>query len=399
MRLNGTLPAYRSELPVAVDTMGGDRGCSVQVEGALLAFREFGVRSILVGPEDELRSQLEAFGGSGLPIEIVHASQTIQMDESPTRAVRKKPDSSLCVAYNLVQSGNASSIISAGHSGAMMAAGRIICGLLPGIERPAIATLIPRAGGGMLNVILDVGANVDCHARNLVQFAIMGTMYYSSLFNLERPKVALLSNGSESSKGTDVIRAAALVLKQLEGVNYVGYVEGRDIPGTLADVIVCDGFVGNVVLKTMEGCVRLIAEELRHEAQKGFFRKVSMGLSRGVYKEVFTQKFDYAAHGGAPLLGLRKLGIVLHGSSDARAVKNAVRVADTFARARMNEKIALELTKLEESSLMGDEGFFAGILNRRGAAAKDEPLPALESDAEDVAGKEKLGIESAKHGE
>ncbi len=378
MEANGTLPAYRSDLPVAVDATGGDKGLDVQVEGAVAAFQEFGVRSILVGPESELRAKLEVLRASQLPIEVQHAPHTIGMDESPTRAVRRKPDSSLCVAYNLVKSGRASSIISSGNSGAMMAAGNIICGLLPGIERPAIATLIPVGGNNPPNVILDVGANVDCHARNLIQFAVMGAVYYTSLFNLEKPKVALLSNGTEESKGNDVIRAAAVLLRQLDSIRYVGYVEGRDIATPTANVIVCDGFVGNVVLKAMEGCVRLIADELLHEGQKGFIRKLGLGLSRGVFKEVFLERFDYTTYGGAPLLGLRKLALVLHGASDARAVKNAIRIADTFARARMNEKIALELSLLEELSLMGDDGFISGVLGRRGVSGKQNKPSADE---------------------
>ncbi|MCB0322319.1 MAG: phosphate acyltransferase PlsX [Bdellovibrionales bacterium] len=349
MASNGTLPAYRSGLPVAVDAMGGDNGFIVQVEGAIEAYKDFGARSILVGPEDDLRSTLDALGGKHLPLKIRNASQVIAMDDSPARAVRRKPDSSLCVAYQLVQSGEASAILSSGNSGAMMAAGRIILGLLPGIERPAIATLCPVACSDRPNVILDSGANVECHAQNLVQFAVMGAIYYSTLFEQERPKVALLSNGTEASKGTDVIRATSMILSQMDTINYIGYVEGRDVTTQAADVIVCDGFVGNILLKSMEGCVRLIFEQLRHESKKGLVRKLGLGLSKGVYREVFAEKFDYTAHGGAPLLGLTKLAVVLHGSSDARAVKNAIRLADSFVARKMTEKIAVALTQLDES--------------------------------------------------
>jgi glycerol-3-phosphate acyltransferase PlsX len=347
-----------------VDTTGGDKGLDVVVEGAIAAVRDLGVSLILVGPEEQLRSKIDALGAKSLAITICHAPDTIAMDESPTKAVRRKPDSSLCVAYNLVQSGRASAILSAGNSGAMMAAGRILCGLIPGIERPAIATLLPVLGEGVPNVILDTGANVDCHAHNLVQFAIMGSVYCSTLLGVPRPKVALLSNGSEATKGNDIIRAAAVVLGGVESLSYVGYVEGRDIASKTADVIVCDGFIGNVVLKSLEGCVRLIFEQLVLEGKKGFFRKLGLALSKGVYREVFAQKFDYSAYGGAPLLGLRKLAVVLHGSSDARAVKNAIRVSDEFAQKRMTEKISQELARLEESSVdLGSyplSGVFAG---------------------------------------
>lgn len=375
MATNGTLPAYQSQLPIAVDAMGGDKGLEVVVEGAVAAHLEFGVRSILVGPKETLKARLSALGASQLPIEIFHASETIEMGESPTRAVRKKPDSSLCVAYQLVQTGRASAVISAGNSGAMMAAGRIICGLLSGIERPAIATLIPVAGEGTPNVILDAGANVDCNAHNLVQFAIMGSRYSKALFGKVSPTVGLLSNGTEPSKGTDVLRAAALELSKLKQVNYIGYVEGRDIPTDKADVIVCDGFVGNVVLKALEGSVRLIFNQLLHEGKKGLFRKFGLGLSRGLYKEVFLEKFDYSAHGGAPLLGLCKLALVLHGASDVRAVKNAIRVADSFAQKQMVEKLAAELSQLEEESVAMDNGLFSSSLAASAQVESEEELP------------------------
>lgn len=370
MSVNGTLPKGELASPVAVDAMGGDLGLPVQVEGAVQACKEFGTSSILVGPEDDLRQCLERLGASRLPITIKHAPEVITMDDSPARAVRRKQDSSLCVAYSLVEDGEASAILSSGNSGAMMAAGSMICGLLPGIERPAIATLIPVAGNGRPNVILDSGANVDCHAHNLVQFAVMGAIYYTSLFEAERPRVALLSNGTEQSKGTDVIRAASMILSQVRSLNYVGFVEGRDATTNKADVIVCDGFVGNVLLKASEGCVRLIYDQLQHEARRGLWRKMGLALSRSVLREVFIQKFDYSAHGGAPLLGLTKLAIVLHGSSDARAVKNAIRLAHSFVGRRMTEKIAAALTQLDEKLTPSiDQGILSGVF------AKSKELP------------------------
>ncbi|MCL4144652.1 UNVERIFIED_CONTAM: hypothetical protein GTU68_040607 [Idotea baltica] len=209
----------------------------------------------------------------------------------------------------------------------------MLCGLLPGIERPAIATLIPTKGKDRPNIILDVGANVDCHAQNLLQFALMGSVYHESLFQVERPRVALLSNGSEASKGTDKIRAAASTLSAQKLCNYVGYAEGRDVMTDIADVIVCDGFVGNVLLKGMEGCAALIAESLVQE---------------GSLKRLFRERFDYTSYGGAPLLGLSELAVVLHGSSDARAVENAVRFARTFAECEMIDKIQSVLARLDD---------------------------------------------------
>lgn len=377
---NSAAPAKRPELPVAVDAMGGDHGPSVQVQGVLEAYKEFGARSILVGPEQELKQIIASLGGQNHGVEVVDAPEVITMEESPAKAVRRKPNSSLCVAYSLVQSGRASAILSSGNSGAMMAAGRFICGLLPGIERPAIATLIPVAGNGRPNVILDSGANVDCHAQNLVQFAVMGAIYYTSLFDEPQPKVALLSNGTESSKGTDIIRAASLILARLDWINYVGYVEGRDVTAERANVIACDGFVGNVLLKSMEGCVRLIYQQLRHEGSKGMLRRLGLGLSRGMLRDVFAHKFDYTAYGGAPLLGLRHLAVVLHGSSDSRAVKNAVRLAHSFSVSGMTERIRSALMQLDEGMPDIDSEILSGVFGKPSASPNGRRKKALESD-------------------
>lgn len=347
--------------PVALDTMGGDLGPRVQVEGALAALKEFGAKSILIGPEEELKACLESLGGSHSGLEIVHAPQVIDMNDSPAKAVRRKPDASLCVAYRLVMEGRASAVLSSGNSGAMMAAGRILCGLLPGIERPAIATLIPTVGDGNPNVVMDSGANVDCHAHHLVQFAVMGSIYYSSLFGEKSPAVALLSNGTEPSKGTDMIRSASLILSQMEVVRYIGYVEGRDVTQTKADVIVCDGFVGNVLLKAMEGCVTLIYQQLKHEVKKRPFSRIGLFFCSGLLRAVFKGKFDYSAHGGAPLLGLQQLAIVLHGSSNERAVKSAIKLATSFAKDQMTQKIALAMSNLEEQLVDLDGEFVSGM--------------------------------------
>ena len=366
---NGSLHSHSSAgaLPVAVDTMGGDHGLEVQVEGAVLAFQEFNLSTILVGPEEGIRAQLARLGAAALPIIVCHADEVITMEDSPVKAVRRKPNSSLCLAYNMVHSGLAGSIISSGNSGAMMAAGRLICGLLPGIERPAIATLIPKVGDSRPNVIIDSGANVDCHAQNLVQFAVMGSVYYSSLFDAEQPRVALLSNGMELSKGTDVIRAASMFLTRMELLNYIGYVEGRDVATSAADVIVCDGFVGNVMLKSMEGCVRLIYEQILHDRRKSLASKLGTILSKRLFRGVFLEKFDYTAHGGAPLLGLQKLAVVLHGSSGSRAVKNAIRVADSFAKTKMVEKIASTLSHLEDHLPEMDRDILDAVFSKEGS--------------------------------
>jgi len=374
MYTNGEDARNLVDLPVAIDTMGGDRGPSVVVEGAVKAFKELGVRSVLVGPEDEL-SPLLAPHDVRSGVSIQHAEEVIGMGESPTRAVRKKPNSSLVKSFRLVEVGEASAVLSTGNSGAMMAAGVLVSGMLTGIERPAIATLLPVAGDDAPNVILDAGANVDCHAQHFVQFAIMGSAYCASLFNIEKPRVALLSNGSEPSKGTDVTRSSSNELQRLPGINYVGYVEGRDVGTKKADVIVCDGFVGNIVLKTMEGCVRLVSDQILHEAKKGVVRRLGVVLLRGLLKDTFRERFDYTAYGGAPLLGLRHLALVLHGSSDSRAVYNAVRVAKTFAERGMIAQIAQGLSQLESDSSDNVDGLFVGTGFEQDEAKKKSRIP------------------------
>jgi glycerol-3-phosphate acyltransferase PlsX len=328
--------------------MGGDLGPKVQVEGAIKAFKNFGITSLLVGPKQDISDIQNSLTSSESFLEIVDADQVIDMHDSPARAVRKKPNSSLCVAYNLVTNHRASAVLSSGNSGAMMAAGRMISGLLNGIERPAIATLIPTVGSGHPNVVIDSGANVDCHAHNLVQFAVMGSIYHTALFNSESPKVALLSNGSETSKGTDTIRSASLILSQMNGINYVGYAEGRDVTREIVNVIVCDGFVGNILLKSMEGCVTLIYKQIKHEMIGRPISKFGLFLAKGLLKAVFKDKFDYTSIGGAPLLGLRDLAIVLHGSSNERAVESAIKLSNSFSKSQMIEKLTAAMSRLEE---------------------------------------------------
>ena len=331
-------------LPIAVDTAGSDKGVDALVEGALKAYVDLGVKSILVGKREDVEASLDSLGGHKSDFIIAHAPDVIEMTDSPARAVRRKPDSSLCVAFRLVKDGQASAVISAGHSGAMMAAGLLLAGQIRGIERAAIGTLIPAVSDYHPAVLLDSGANVDCTSNQLVQFAIMGASYSSALFGIERPRVALLSNGSESSKGTDTIRLAATTLRS-SSLNYVGYVEGRDASQGMADVIVCDGFTGNVLLKGMEGVVQVVSKLLRQEAEKSLIDKIRLAIARPVMKRILQGKLDYSEYGGAPLLGLRELGMVLHGSSNSRAVYNALRVTRDFVEMGLIEKITTALAE------------------------------------------------------
>ncbi len=348
--------------PLALDVMGSDLGPEPLIDGAIEALRELGIHSILVGHEDRIRAYLKQKNlDKDSRISIVHASEVVEMDDSPAKALRTKQDSSIFKAFELVKQGHASGVISAGNTGAMMAAGMLSVGTLPGVARPAIATLIPKVGSASPTVLLDSGANVDCHAQQLVHFALMGDFYAKAAIGCLKPRIGLLSNGSEPSKGNDILRATALTLKSYPGINYIGYVEGRDIPRDLVDVIVCDGFVGNVVLKTMEGAVELVVDSIKVATEGAWRAKLGMFLSRPMLRSMFREKLDPSAYGGAPLLGLSELAIVCHGSSSARAIKNALRVSDKLNKAGLIETMRTALSDLDARS---QQSFEDGMWNR-----------------------------------
>lgn len=327
-------------MPIALDCMGGDHGPRVAVEGAVAAARNFGIASILVGDEKQLQTLISSVGtGGALPLSIQHASQVVGMDEAPGLAIRGKQDSSIRVAFELVSQGRASAVVSPGNTGAIMAAGVFVGGTLPGIARPAIASLIPKGISGAPTVLLDAGANTGCQAFQLVQFALMGHHYAKSALGVAQPRIALLSNGTELAKGNDVIRSAAMMLSEVEGIHFIGYVEGRDIARDVVDVVVCDGFVGNVVLKAMEGCVTLVTDSIKSVAEASLRAKLGLWLARPALRTVFKEKLDPSAYGGAPLLGLGQIAIKCHGSSSSRAVMNGLRVAQRF----VDEKVLLSL--------------------------------------------------------
>jgi glycerol-3-phosphate acyltransferase PlsX len=335
-------------LPIAVDAMGGDHGPRVVVEGAVAAARDFGVSAVLVGDEAQLIELLRAHDPEGaLPISVHHASQVVGMDEAPGLAIRGKQDSSVRVAFELVSQGRASAVVSPGNTGAIMAAGVFVSGTLPGIARPAIASLIPKGVAGSPTVLLDAGANTGCHAFQLVQFAIMGQYYAEAALGCTSPRIALLSNGTELAKGNDIIRSAAMMLSELEGVNFIGYVEGRDIARDVVDVVVCDGFVGNIVLKAMEGCVGLVTDSMKAVAQTSLRGKIGLWLARPVLRTVFKEKLDPSAYGGAPLLGLGQIAIKCHGSSSSRAIMNGIRVAQRFVDQGVLARLHAALQQLD----------------------------------------------------
>jgi phosphate acyltransferase len=326
---------------IAVDAMGGDNAPKAEVEGAIRAARSLGVRVILVGRQDVLRRELDQHRDiEDLPLEIQHASEQVTMDDSAAKAVRTKRDSSIRVAARLVRDGLAHGVVSAGNTGAAMATAKMVQGMLPGVDRPALASAFPTLKGTPV-VVVDVGANVDCSPRMLAQFAVMGDIYSRVIFHTPRPRVGLLSIGEEEHKGNELTRAATPLLKALP-IHFIGNVEGRDIYAGETDVIVCDGFIGNVALKVSEGLVEMVYQMLRESLEATITRKIGYVLARTAFKE-FKKRVDYSEYGGAPLLGVKGVCIITHGRSNANAIKNAIRVAAEFAEGNINEQIEAEL--------------------------------------------------------
>jgi glycerol-3-phosphate acyltransferase PlsX len=317
--------------------MGSDRAPRPEIEGAILAARQLGTRVLLVGPEAQVRAELTRHrGASRLPIDVIHASQVITMDDKAVQAVRAKRDSSIRVGVRLVREGQADGFVTAGNTGAAMATAKMVLGAIPGVDRPALAAVFPTAlGTGAM--LLDVGANVDCKPNNLEEFAVMGEIYFRAIFGTSKPTVGLLSIGEEESKGNELTRESFQLLKQLP-LNFVGNVEGRDLYNGEVDVIVTDGFVGNVALKTSEGVANLVRATLKDALKATITRQVGALLSRSAFDE-FKKRLDHTEYGGAPLLGVKGVCIITHGSSNANAIKNAIRVAGEFAASGVNEKI------------------------------------------------------------
>ncbi len=327
---------------IALDAMGGDHFPKSEVEGALQAVKAFDVKVVLVGREEVIRKELDRYPDwKSLPLEIKHASEQITMEDSAGKAVRAKKDSSIRVASRLVKDGAAQGIVSAGNTGAVMATAKMVQGMLPGVDRPALASVFPTANGSSA-VMLDVGANVDCTPQMLVQFAVMGDAYSRVIFHTERPRVGLLSIGEEDHKGNALTHEAQPLLKSLKDLHFIGNVEGRDIYTGSVDVIVCDGFVGNVALKVSEGLVEMVRKMLKEELTANLTRKMGAYLAQGAFQD-FRKRVDYAEFGGAPLLGLNGLCVICHGRSSAKAIRNAIRIAKEFAEANMNCRIASEL--------------------------------------------------------
>ena len=337
---------------IALDAMGSERAPKPEIEGAIQAARQYGVRVLLIGPEATVKAELDRHPTAlRLPIEIVHASEYITMDDK-VEAVRAKRDSSMRVGLRMVREGQAAGFVTAGNTGAAMATAKVVLGAVAGVDRPALAAVFPTAPGPPA-MLLDVGANVDCEPHNLEQFAVMGDIYFRAMFGKRSgtpgPRVGLLSIGEEEAKGNQLTREAFQLLKQLP-LNFIGNVEGRDLYNGKVDVIVADGFVGNVALKISEGVANLVRTALKESLKATITSQVGALLSRSAFID-FKKRLDHTEYGGAPLLGLKGVCIITHGSSNANAMKNAVRVAAEFAERGINDSIERGLAALKPAAI------------------------------------------------
>lgn len=349
-------------IDIVLDAMGSDKAPDPEIRGAILACRKLDVRVHLAGPEEVLRPKLRVFlkddesqqglqlPGSKpdrLPIFIKQASEWISMEDKAAQAVRSKRDSSMRVGLKMVREGRAGGFVTAGNTGAAMATAKMVLGSLAGVDRPALTTVLPTMTGPPC-VFLDVGANVDCDANNLLQFAVMGHMYSKNVLHVAKPRIGLLSIGEEETKGNALTHEVLPLLRDLsekQGLNFIGNVEGRDLYNGRADVVVSDGFVGNVALKTTEGIIKLVSTTLRESLKSTVTAQVGALLSRQAFK-TFKKRFDYSEYGGAPLLGVRGVCIIGHGSSNERAIMNGIRVAAEFASNEVNPAIEAMLGQI-----------------------------------------------------
>jgi glycerol-3-phosphate acyltransferase PlsX len=329
-------------MKIAVDAMGGDNAPHAVVAGAVHAAREFGVGIILVGIEQMVQTELKKHPfAKSLPIEVRNATQVVDMLDSPATVFRRKKDSSIRVANDLVKSGEAVAVISAGHTGAAMATSLFVLGPLEGVERPAIGVFMPTVKGRC--IVLDMGANVDCKPNHLLQFAIMGEVFAKHLLKNPNPRVGLLSIGEEETKGNELTKEAFKLLTETS-LNFIGNVEGRDVMMGKVDVIVCDGFIGNVVLKLSEAVAEAIGVILKENIGDNLIRKLGYFMMKPAFRAL-KRKMDYAEYGGAPLLGVNGVSIISHGRSSDRAIKNAIRVAMELARGEVNRHIQEDIER------------------------------------------------------
>lgn len=331
---------------IAVDGMGGDFAPQSVVEGCVQAVKEYDIEIIITGLEDKIKNELDKYEYPKDKISILHASEVISTNESPVMAIRRKKDSSLNKALQLVKNKEADALVSAGSTGAFMAGATLIVGRIKGIDRPALAPIMP--GKNAPFMVIDCGANAECKPQNLVQFAMMGKIYFENILSVKNPKVGLVNIGVEEEKGNDLTKTAHGMLKNID-LNFVGNVEPRDIPNGDVDVLVCDGFVGNTILKTYEGAAANIFELLKEEIMSSVRTKIGGLLLKPVFKR-FKKRFDYKEYGGAAFIGVNGICIKAHGSSDARAYKNAIKQAVNFYDNKIIEKISIEIEKINRDN-------------------------------------------------
>ena len=330
-------------MAIAVDAMGGDGPLTVQIEAALQAISELGADVVLVGSEDKIKEVLKQHSFDQNKLRIVNSTETVEMNDSPATALRQKKNSSIKVAIDLLATGEADAVVSAGNTGAAMATAKFVLKSVEGIERPAIATLMPSIHRNHPFVLLDIGANTDCKPLYLFQFALMGDAYARTLLHLDNPRVALLNNGEEEGKGYLQLKETYDLLKQ-STLNFTGNIEGKSMFKDIVDVVVCDGFIGNIALKVAEGTFDFVRSVLREEVDNTLLAKIGYQAMRGPFRAL-RQRADYSEVGGAPLLGVNGIVIICHGSSRVHTIRNAIKHAQECAEQKLNEKISLEVSE------------------------------------------------------
>ncbi|MEG1930615.1 MAG: phosphate acyltransferase PlsX [Anaerovorax sp.] len=336
-------------MKIVLDGMGGDNAPFEIVKGAVAASKEITEEIIIVGQEDQIAAELKKYKYDKKRITIHHASQVISNEDAPVKAVRTKKDSSMVVGINMVKKGEGDLFISAGNTGAIMSGGLFILGRIPGIDRPAIASTYPILGKGV-SLLVDSGANSECKPNNLLEFATMGSIYMEKVLGVTNPKVGLVNMGIEETKGTTVVKSAYEMLDKSTSINFTGNLEARDVPEGICDVMVCDGFVGNVILKLTEGLAGSILALLKAKFTAGTIPKMGAMLLRGKFKEL-KKEFDYSEYGGAPILGVKGALIKMHGSSNANAVKNTIVKGIPYAANKVVQTIENSVLELEEISI------------------------------------------------
>lgn len=329
-------------MKVIVDAMGGDNGVKANVEGSILALNEYkDIEVILVGNKIKIENELNNYEFNKNNIKIINTTNVISNDDEPAMAIRRKKDSSIVVGFNMLKDGNGDAFISAGNTGALLSGGILIVKRIKGIERAAIATVYPTQKG--ISLLIDAGANVDCKPQYLQQFAIMGSIYCEKVLNIHNPKVAMVNIGTEREKGNLLVKESYSLLQE-SNMNFIGNIEARNIPYGYADVIVCDGFVGNVILKLTEGIAFSMFSVMKEEFSNGFWSKIGAYLLKPRFKNI-KNIMDYREYGGAPLLGIKKPVIKAHGSSDGIAIKNAIGQAKLVVENKIIDKIENEIKK------------------------------------------------------